>query len=115
MNTPMQTRSTDGLATPCTLLTGLGFGESARWHDGRLWLANWDTQQIIAVDLESRNEIVLNVPTTLPLSFDWLPDGRILIVSGPEGFLMRREPDGSLVQQRRPQTPPSLAPSPPLS
>ena len=23
------------------LLTGLKIGESARWHDGRLWLANW--------------------------------------------------------------------------
>jgi len=23
------------------LLTGLKIGESARWHDGRLWLSNW--------------------------------------------------------------------------
>jgi hypothetical protein len=26
------------------LLTGLKIGESARWHDGRLWLANWRMQ-----------------------------------------------------------------------
>jgi len=26
-----------------TLLTGLAFGESPRWHDGRLWFSNWGT------------------------------------------------------------------------
>jgi hypothetical protein len=24
-----------------TLLTGLAFGESPRWHKGRLWFCNW--------------------------------------------------------------------------
>ena len=28
---------------------GLAFGESPRWHDGRLWLCNWGTGQIVAV------------------------------------------------------------------
>jgi hypothetical protein len=23
------------------LLTGLSFGESPRWHDGRLWVCDW--------------------------------------------------------------------------
>lgn len=32
-----------------------------------------------------------------PFSIDWLPDGRLLTVSGPEGELLRGEPDGSLV------------------
>jgi hypothetical protein len=26
-----------------TLLTGLAFGESPRWHEGRLWFADWGT------------------------------------------------------------------------
>jgi len=26
---------------PRTLLSGLVVGESRRWHDGRLWFANW--------------------------------------------------------------------------
>jgi hypothetical protein len=26
-----------------TLVTGLAFGESPRWHDGRLWLCDWGT------------------------------------------------------------------------
>jgi hypothetical protein len=28
-----------------TLLTGLAFGESPRWHTERLWFADWGKQQ----------------------------------------------------------------------
>ncbi len=79
------------------LLTGLGLGESPRWHDGRLWFANWGTQEIRTVDLDGRDEVVARVETTVPYSIDWLPDGRMLVVSGQEGLLLRREADGSLV------------------
>jgi hypothetical protein len=78
-------------------LTGLKIGESARWHDGRLWLSNWGTQQILAVDLDGNAEVMATVPTTMPFSIDWLPDGRLVVVAGPEGRLLRQEPDGSLV------------------
>jgi sugar lactone lactonase YvrE len=83
--------------TPRTLLTGLAFGESPRWHDDRLWFANWGMQEIVAVDLAGASEIMVHVPTTMPFCIDWLPGGRLLIVSGREGLLLRREPDGSLV------------------
>jgi sugar lactone lactonase YvrE len=79
------------------LLTGLKIGESARWHDGRLWLANWGSQQVLAVDDDGVVEVMATVPTTIPFSIDWLPDGRLLIVSGPEGRLLRQERDGTLV------------------
>ena len=29
------------------IMDGLAFGESPRWHDGRLWFCNWGTQQVI--------------------------------------------------------------------
>jgi sugar lactone lactonase YvrE len=43
---------------PKLLLTGLVFPESPRWHGGRLWLADWGAQEIIAVDLEGKSEVV---------------------------------------------------------
>ena len=80
-----------------TLLTGLGFGESPRWREGRLWFSNWGKQEVVAVNPEGKSEVMVRVPSTMPFSIDWLPDGRLLIVSGPERLLLRRQPDGSLV------------------
>lgn len=82
---------------PHVLLEGLAFGESPRWHHDRLWFSNWGTQEV-AVGLDGSSEVVAHVPTTLPFSLDWLPDGRLLVVSGPEALLLRRESDGSLVR-----------------
>lgn len=80
-----------------TLMTGLVVGESPRWHEGRLWFSNWGAQEIVAMDPDGHSEVVTRVPTTVPFSIDWLPDGRLLVVSGQEGLLLRREADGSLV------------------
>ena len=79
-----------------TLMTGIAFGESPRWHDDRLWFSDWGAQEIIAVDLEGNSEVVARVPS-FPFCIDWLPDGRLLIVSARDRHLLRREPDGSLV------------------
>ena len=78
-----------------TLMTGIAFGESPRWHDDRLWFSDWGAQEIIAVDLEGNSEVVARVPS-FPFCIDWLPDGRLLIVSARDRSLLRREPDGSL-------------------
>ena len=72
------------------------FGEGPRWHDGRLWFANWGAQEIIAVDRAGKSEVVLRVPTTIPFCIDWQPDGRLLVVSGREGLLLRQRRDGAL-------------------
>src|SRR6266487_5557757 len=85
------------MSKPQVLLTDLGLGESPRWHDGQLWFANWGTGEIRTVDLEGRSEVVARVETTVPYSIDWLPDGRMLVVSGQEALLLRQEADGSLV------------------
>jgi sugar lactone lactonase YvrE len=80
-----------------TLLTGLGFGESPRWHENRLWFCNWGFGEVMAVDLDGNSQVVARVPTTIPFSIDWLPDGRLLVVSGQEALVLRQEPGGPLV------------------
>lgn len=86
----------EGMRKITTLLSGIALGESPRWHEGRLWFCDWGTQEIIAVDSGGKSDTILRVPTTLPFCIDWLPDGRLLIVSGPEGQILSQEPDGSL-------------------
>jgi sugar lactone lactonase YvrE len=78
------------------LMTGLGFGESPRWHEGRLWCVDMGTHEVVAIDLEGKSEVVVRVPTGLS-AIDWLPDGRMLIAPWTSRNLLRREPDGSLV------------------
>jgi len=77
-------------------MTGLVFGEQPRWHKDRLWFSDWGTQEVIAVDLEGNSEVILRGPS-FPLCVDWLPDGRLLVVSARDGLILRRESDGSLV------------------
>src|SRR5262245_12074261 len=79
-----------------TLMTGISFGEQPRWHENRLWFSDWGPREVIAVDLEGNSEVILRAPS-FPCCVDWLPDGRLLIVSGRDGRLLRQEPDGSLV------------------
>ncbi len=78
-----------------TLLTGLGIGESARWHAGRLWFCNWGMHEVVAMGLDGNVEVIAHVPANAGYAIDWLPDGRLL-VTGPE--LLRREAGGSLVR-----------------
>jgi sugar lactone lactonase YvrE len=83
------------ISPPQTLMTGLLFGESPRWHQGRLWLSDWGAQEVIAVDLEGSSEVVANI-RSFPFCIDFLPDGRLLAVSSNDRRLLRREPDGSM-------------------
>ena len=75
------------MTEPRVLLRGVVFGESPRWHDGRLWFSDWGAGEVVTVDLAGRREVVLRVPT-FPFSLDWLPDGRLLVVSS--GLQRRR-------------------------
>jgi sugar lactone lactonase YvrE len=80
---------------PQVLLEGLAMVESARWHDGRLWFAHWGAEEVVAVDMDGRSEVMAPGPAQLGWSIAWLPDGRLL-VTGPE--LLRQEPDGTMVR-----------------
>src|SRR5215471_1880982 len=79
------------------LMTGIAFGESPRWHEGRVWFSDWGAHEVIALDPDGRYELVASVPS-FPMCIDFLPDGRLLVVDSAQRRLLRREPDGSLVQ-----------------
>jgi sugar lactone lactonase YvrE len=82
-----------------TLLTGRGLLESPRWHVDRLYVSDWSAGEVLAVDLEGGSEVIARV-ASLPLCTAWLPEGRLVIVSSPDGRLLRQESDGSLVVHR---------------
>jgi sugar lactone lactonase YvrE len=80
------------------LIDGLAFGESPRWHEGRLWVADCGTQEVVAVDLAAEREEIVRVDfPSSPTCMDWLPDGRLLVVSARDGPVLRLEPDRGLV------------------
>ncbi len=60
------------------LLDGLGFPESPRWHDGRLWFSDMGTNQVMTVDLDGNAETVVEVQGQ-PSGLGWLPDERLLV------------------------------------
>lgn len=76
---------------------GLGFPESTRWHDGRVWLCNWGAGEVLAITTDGTRAVMANVaPRAIPFSIDWLPDGRLLVVDGPRRSLLRQLGDGTL-------------------
>jgi sugar lactone lactonase YvrE len=86
------------MSGPRVLMEGVAFGESPRWHDGRLWFSDWGSQEVLAVDEEGNREVVLRVDfPAFPMCIDFAADGGLLVVAGRGGQLLRFEPDGSLV------------------
>jgi sugar lactone lactonase YvrE len=79
------------------VMDGLGFPESTRWHDDRIWLCNWGAGEVLAVTGDGAREVMARVaPQALPFSIDWLPDGRLLIIDGPQKQLRVQDADGTL-------------------
>lgn len=81
--------------SPSVVLEDLVFGESPRWQDGRLWVSDWGAGEVLSV-VDGRASVEARVKS-MPMCIDFLPDGRLLVVSAAEGLLLRREADGSLV------------------
>ena len=78
-----------------TVAADRGLVESPRWHDGRLWFADWTAGEILALRPDGYAETVARAAAP-PLSFDFAADGRMLIVASGERHLLRREADGTL-------------------
>jgi sugar lactone lactonase YvrE len=77
-------------------MDGIAFGESPRWHDGRLWFSDWGAGRVYSLAPDGTPTVEAEV-ASFPMCIDFLPDGRLLVVSAADQRLLRREPDGSLV------------------
>jgi sugar lactone lactonase YvrE len=81
------------------LLEGVAFGESPRWHDGRLWFSDWGAQEVVAVDEQGNRELIVRVEfPAFPMCIDFAADGALLVVAGRDGRMWRRELAGSLAR-----------------
>lgn len=78
------------------LVEGVVFGESPRWHDERLWFSDWGAGRVLSVAAGGAPSVEAEV-SSFPMCIDFLPDGRLLVVSSAERKVLRRELDGSLV------------------
>ncbi|NNM48133.1 SMP-30/gluconolactonase/LRE family protein [Knoellia koreensis] len=75
--------------TQQTLATGLGLVESVRVHDGTLWYADWSAGAIHRHDVHSGADEVVATVRSLPLCFDFDPQGRLVALDWRAGVLLR--------------------------
>ena len=78
------------------LADGFSYLDGPRWYDGRLWVSDFYTPAVLAVDTDGSVEHVAEVPGQ-PSGLGWLPDGRLLIVSMRDHRILRRELSGEVV------------------
>ena len=79
------------------LMDGILLGECPRWHDGKLWFADWVGQKLYTLPPGGQPRIEAEI-ASLPFSFDWPPDGRMLLVHAADNDLKVRQPDGSFTR-----------------
>jgi sugar lactone lactonase YvrE len=78
-------------------VSGLHFGESPRWHQGRLWYADFYDGTVQSAGEDGDVRVELEVPGE-PAGLGWLPDGRLIVVSRKLRTVLRLEADGRLVE-----------------
>ena len=80
------------------LLDGFTLTEVPRWHHDRLWFGDLYNHRVCSIT-ESGSDLRVEAELPgIPAGMGWLPDERFLVVVQDRNVIMRREPDGSLVQ-----------------
>ena len=79
------------------LMDGILLGECPRWHDGKFWFADWVGQKLRSIEADGRAAVEASI-ASLPFSFDWLADGRMLLVHAADNDLKVRQADGSFTR-----------------
>ena len=78
-------------------VSGLFFGECPRWHEGRLWYSDFFDHAVFSVSPDGERRVEVDFDGE-PAGLGWLPDGRLLVNSRLDRVILRREPDGMLVE-----------------
>ncbi|MGZ8310468.1 MAG: SMP-30/gluconolactonase/LRE family protein [Allosphingosinicella sp.] len=78
-----------------TMIRGLGYAESPRWHQGQLWFVDFFSGQVLRGGLEGSYEAVAKVEN-MPGGLGFLPDGTPLVVSQRDFRILRIGRDGAL-------------------
>jgi sugar lactone lactonase YvrE len=77
-----------------TVLSGGGFFEGPRWHDGRWWVSDFYRHQVSTIDAGGVETVIVEVEHQ-PSGLDWLPDGSLVIASMKDRRVLRFA-DGAL-------------------
>ena len=80
-----------------TVVDGLLFPESPRWHDGELWFSDMYAGSVLRFAPATQVLTTVVAVPGRPSGLGWLPDGRLLVVSMAERQLLRLETNGVLV------------------
>jgi sugar lactone lactonase YvrE len=68
---------------------GLSFGEGPRWHEGRLWFADFYRRGVFSVAPDGSDERLEHVVANQPSGLGWLPGGDLLCVSATDHRVLR--------------------------
>lgn len=68
---------------------GLSFGEGPRWHEGRLWYADFYRHGVFSIDAEGGDERLEHTVANQPSGLGWLSNGDLLCVSATDHRLLR--------------------------
>ncbi|CNE31258.1 gluconolactonase [Mycobacterium tuberculosis] len=82
--------------TASTVISGFRYLEAPRWRDGRIWVSDFYTHQVVSAREDGSDlQVEAEVPGQ-PSGLGWLPDGRLLVVSMRDRKILCREQDGTL-------------------
>ena len=76
------------MRTTTVLAEDLGFPESPRWHEGRLWFSDFHDQRVRAWSPDGALETVLQLDES-PSGLGWTPDGDLLVVAMERRAVLR--------------------------
>lgn len=80
-----------------TIADGFSYLECPRWHQGRIWVSDFYTHRVVAINSSGQIEEIAQIPQQ-PSGLGFLPDGSALIVSMRDRKILHRTQSGTLTE-----------------